>query len=90
MPSANWTVSAIFILWFRNNKKLLVNIVNLIGNKVYAKSGGGRQFSVFISENSIPWLTFVDNAVSEGRDNHWLESEHGQKDSQPACQPEPV
>ena len=30
MLTANWPVSAIFNLWFCNNKKLLVNIVNLV------------------------------------------------------------
>ena len=30
MPTANWSVSATFILWFCNNKNLLVNIVYLV------------------------------------------------------------
>ena len=44
---------------------MLVNIVNLVGNKVYAKRGG-RQFSMFISENICTMVDLFYNAVSEG------------------------
>ena len=51
---------------------LLVNIVNLVRcllentlNKVYAKRGG-RQFSMFISENICAMVDLFDKAVAEG------------------------
>ena len=66
IPTANWPVSAIFILWFCNNKKTAGQyIVNLVGNKVYAKRGG-RRFSMFISENICAMVDLFDKAVAEG------------------------
>ena len=67
VPNANWPLSAIFIMFLF---LLPVNIINLVHAclRTHDAKRGGRQFSMFMSENICALVDFFDKAVAEGRD----------------------
>ena len=51
MPTANWVVSAVFILRFCNNKETAGQYSQSCAYMLENAKRGSRQFSMFISEN---------------------------------------
>ena len=64
MPTANWPVSAIFILSLFLPP---VNIINLIHTCLRTDR---RRQAVRVSRNICTMVNLFDKAVAEGRDNH--------------------
>ena len=46
------------------------SIVNLVHMCLRTNIRGGRQFNMFMSEKSVPWLTFLTRQLQRGQDNH--------------------
>ena len=63
MPTANYKVLSYFYLVV---VLLPVNIVNLVHMCLGTNIRGGRQFSMFMSENICTMVDLFDKAVAEG------------------------
>ena len=65
MPTANWPLQS-FSYFYLVIVLLLANIVNLIHMCLRANIRGGRQFSMFMSENICTMVDLFNKAVAEG------------------------
>ena len=65
LPTANWPLSAIFILLLFLSPVSIINLVHTC-LRIYDAKRGGRQFSMFMSENICALVDLFDKAVAEG------------------------